>query len=308
MISVIVPIYNVEKYLSKCLDSLINQTCTEVEFILIDDGSTDSSGKIADCYKDKDCRFKVFHKANRGLSAARNFGIEQSKGDWLMFVDSDDWVSPLFCETPMKVAHEYGADLVVFWFHRLTNGKTIKEDTSKYPNGIVPFEEAINFDGVVAWNKFYKRDLFKNNLFPEGRVFEDIATTHRLLYRAERIAFIHDRLYYYVYRKNSITHTRTVKSRQDGFISALQRYNDLNSYGYSDDKVDAMLWFFTIGYLIVTEPQDNLVYKKAEEILSSFRKTPKSKEWHKKLLFVVWKKDKKIFHWICRVFNRRSVP
>ena len=306
MISVIVPIYNVEKYLPRCLDNLINQTCTDVEFILIDDGSTDSSGKLADSYKDRDPRFRVFHTDNHGLSAARNYGIEQSKGEWLMFVDSDDWVSPSFCETPMSAAIEYNADLVVFWLHRVKNGKITKEDTSKFPKGIVSFEKAISSDGIVAWNKLYKKELFKNIRFPEGMVYEDVATTHKVLRQAERIAFIPDRLYYYVFRKTSISNTRSVKNRRDAFIASLQRYNDLNIYGYSDDNSAAVLCSHTIGYLIVTEPNTDPIYEKAEKILSSYKKVPKSIGWRKKILFAVWKRDKRIFNWICSVFGHRT--
>lgn len=306
MISVIVPVYNVEKYLPKCLDSLINQTYTDVEFILIDDGSTDSSGKIADSYKDRDPRFRVFHTENHGLSAARNYGIEHSKGEWLMFVDSDDWVSPSFCETPIRAAHEYNADLVVFWLHRVKKGKITKEDTSKFPKGIVSFEKAISFDGIVAWNKLYKKELFNNIRFPEGMVYEDVATTHKVFRQAERIAFIPDRLYYYVFRKTSISNTRSVKNKRDGFIAYLQRYNDLNIYGYSDDHRATALWSYTIGYLIVTEPSTDPIYEKAEKILSSYKKVPKSTGWRRKVLFAVWKRDKRIFNWICRVFCHRT--
>ena len=297
---------NVEKYLPKCLDSLINQTFTDVEFILIDDGSTDSSGKIADSYKDRDPRFRVFHTENHGLSAARNYGIEHSKGEWLMFVDSDDWVSPSFCEMPIGAAHEYNADLVVFWLHRVKKGEITKEDTSKFPKGIVSFEKAISFDGIVAWNKLYKKELFNDIRFPDGHVFEDIATTHKVLRQAVRIALIPDRLYYYVFRKTSISNTRSVKNRRDGFIASLQRYNDLNIYGYSDDYSVAVLWAHAIGYLIVTEPNADPIYEKAEKILSSYKKVPKTTGWRRKLLFAVWKRDKRIFNWICRVFGHRT--
>ena len=153
MISVIVPIYNVEKYLPRCLDSLINQTYADVEFILIDDGSTDSSGKIADSYKDRAPRFKVFHTENHGLSAARNYGIEHSKGEWLMFVDSDDWVSPSFCETPMKAAIEYNADLIDFRVNSVKNGKIHPDKTDKIPAGIITFEQAMIHANISTWNR-----------------------------------------------------------------------------------------------------------------------------------------------------------
>ena len=111
MVSVIVPIYNVENYVKKCLDSLAAQTLKDVEFILIDDGSTDNSGKIADQYS-SDPRFHIFHTENRGLSAARNYGIDQSHGEYLMFVDGDDWVAPDYCRIPYETAITNNADLV----------------------------------------------------------------------------------------------------------------------------------------------------------------------------------------------------
>ncbi len=306
MISVIVPIYNVEKYLHRCLDSLINQTYKDVEFILVDDGSTDSSGEIADSYKDKDPRFKVFHTENHGLSAARNRGIDHSKGEWLMFVDSDDRVSPSFCETPMNVALEYNADLVVFWLHRVKNGKITKEDTSTFPKGVVPFGKAIHFDGIVAWNKLYKKELFSNVRFPEGQVYEDVATTYKLLRQAVKIVQIPDRLYYYyVNRKNSISFCRTVKNKRDGFIACLSRCDALKSY--YDSYHGVMLWSYALSYLIVEEPNNEPIYKKAEEILSSYRKIPKSNQFIKKVLFAVWRKNKRSFHLICRVFGRRII-
>lgn len=116
MISVIVPIYNVEAYLPKCLDSLAAQTFPDAEFILIDDGSTDRSAEIASAYVGADPRFFVYHTTNHGLSAARNLGIEKARGDWLMFVDPDDYVTPDFCETPYRDALREEADLVIFGY------------------------------------------------------------------------------------------------------------------------------------------------------------------------------------------------
>lgn len=306
MISVIVPIYNVEKYLPKCLDSLINQTYADVEFILIDDGSTDSSGKIADSYKDRDPRFKVFHTENHGLSAARNYGIEHSKGEWLMFVDSDDWVSPSFCETPMKAAIEYNADLIDFRVNSVKNGKIHPDKTDKIPAGIITFEQAMIHANISTWNKLYRRKLFENVRFPEGMVYEDVATTHRLLHNAGRIALLHDHLYYYVFRENSISHVRSQKNKRDGFLTCLQRYNDLISYGYSGYDNELLLWSRTISYLIAAEPDKDQTYRKAEEVLASFGKIPKTHELGKKIMFAVWKTDKRLFNWICRVFARRT--
>ena len=119
LISVIVPIYNVAPYIRKCLDSLKRQTMKEIEVICIDDGSTDESGKIAEEYESQEWPvFRIIHTENRGLSAARNRGIDEAQADWLMFVDSDDWVSNEFCRTPYEVAIKYNSDLIVFWLYK----------------------------------------------------------------------------------------------------------------------------------------------------------------------------------------------
>ncbi len=181
MISVIVPIFNAEAYLPKCLASLAAQTFTDVEFILIDDGSTDRSGEIADQYSGT--RFRVFHTANRGLSAARNYGIERSHGEWLMFVDSDDRVEPTYCEIPYKAAVSNDADLVIFQACGMKNGK-VRKGKNAALTGIVNTEDALKNCGTAAWNKLYKRTLFDVIRFPEDMAFEDLAVTHKIVLQA----------------------------------------------------------------------------------------------------------------------------
>ncbi len=114
LVSVIVPVYKVEPYLERCLDSLLNQTLKEIEIIIIDDGSPDRCGQICDAYAARDDQFRVVHQENRGLSAARNVGIEMAQADYLMFVDSDDWVHPDYCRLPYEAAVEHGVELVIF--------------------------------------------------------------------------------------------------------------------------------------------------------------------------------------------------
>ena len=125
MISVIVPVYNVEPYLRKCLDSIVNQTYRDFEILIIDDGSTDGSGRICDEYAEKDSRIKVFHTENRGLSCARNLGLAEAKGEWIGFVDSDDWIEPDMYEVLIRRAEETGADVVECSHYKELDGKTI---------------------------------------------------------------------------------------------------------------------------------------------------------------------------------------
>ena len=301
MISVIVPIYNTEKYLPKCLDSLASQTYPDVEFILIDDGSTDNSGAIADQYIDP--RFRIFHTGNHGLSAARNFGIEKARGEWLMFVDGDDWVEATFCEIPYQSVIQYAADIVIFRSYCVKNGKAAGEKASASIE-IIDIEQAAKSGGIVVWNKIYKRNLFDEIRFPEGRVCEDIATTHKVLMKAKRIVMIPDCLYYHVFRKDSISNRRSVKNKSDAFISLLERAEDLGAFGCEEDVYKPGVISCTIFFLVITDPSEDQLYRKAKEIVDSVKGIPSYLTWKKKVLLMVWKTSKPLFHLIRRTLNR----
>ena len=153
-VSVIVPIFNVKAYLPRCLDSLCCQTLTEIEIILIDDGSSDGSGEIADRYAQTDNRFQVIHQENRGLSAARNRGIEAAQAYYLMFVDSDDWVDPDFCRIPYEIATDHGVELVIFrqWQDGFPTGKK-QNGTGIYVDGYeiaVPWSERRSVEQALS--------------------------------------------------------------------------------------------------------------------------------------------------------------
>ena len=301
MISVIVPIFNTEKYLPKCLDSLVSQTFVDVEFILVDDGSTDNSGVIADQYTDS--RFRVFHTENRGLSAARNLGIEQARGEWLMFVDGDDWVEPGFCEIPYQAAICDEADVIIFHAYNAKDGR-ITGRKSSAPIEIINWVEAVKCGGVAVWNKLYKRELFDGIRFPVGRVFEDLAVTHKLLMKAKRIILIPDFLYYHVYRKGSISNCLSVKNKKDAFVSELERARDLESFGYAKGSYEPGLISRAITFLAMTDSSENQLCRKAGEIADSVKGIPTYLSWKKKMLLMVWKTNKPLFHLISRTLHR----
>ena len=301
MISVIVPIYNTEKYLPKCLDSLASQTYPDVEFILIDDGSTDNSGAIVDQYKDP--RFRVFHTGNHGLSAARNFGIEQARGEWLMFVDSDDWVEPGFCEIPYQAAVHDGADLVIFYTYNVKNGRGKVRNPSTHTE-IIDREKAIKNGSTAVWNKLYKRELFTGIHFPEGRVCEDIAITHKILMKAKRIIMIPDHLYYHVYRKDSISNCHSVKNKSDAFVFALERAGDLESFGCTEEVYKSELISRAFTFIFFADTSEVQIYRKAEEIIDSVTGIPSYLTWKKKVLLMVWKTNRPLFHLIRRSLHR----
>ena len=218
LISVIVPIYNVEEYLSKCVDSIINQTYKNLEIILIDDGSTDKSSIICDNYQLTDSRVVVVHKENGGLSSARNYGIEISNGDLIGFVDSDDYLEPTFYEELRKNMQYYNSDISVCnYFIDKNNIKKVElKDVEDFCiSKKTKFEYLENIYRVMtifAWNKLYKRSIFKSIRFPEGINFEDAYIICEVLDNAEKVSYITKALYNYTYREKSISHSFNLKS------------------------------------------------------------------------------------------------
>ncbi len=308
MVSVIVPIYNVENYVKKCLDSLAAQTLEDVEFILIDDGSTDNSGKIADQYS-SDPRFRIFHTENRGLSAARNYGIDQSRGEYLMFVDGDDWVDPEFCSMPYETATTNNADLVIFQEYIVKNRNIRKNNnaTKNISSGTIDNYTAIKCGRNAAWNKLYQRDLFNNIRYPKGRVYEDIATTYKLVHIAKSIYIINDPLYYHVYRINSISHSITSSTLDDHFTSIKEKYENMILFGYPPEEQNLILWSAALTYLIHKRPCKEEKYIQAIQIVDSIAEIPKQIPVKHKLALMTWRTNKKLFCFLCKVAGRSEI-
>ena len=212
-ISVVVPVYNVMNYLKQCLDSIIQQTYTNIEIILVDDGSTDQSGSICDSCKEKDSRITVIHKKNGGLSDARNAGLNICKGDYISFVDSDDYLSPYFYEILMGVAEKKNCDIVAlkrgtsFWdgeeIPALAKDKD--EFAVRYLNSHDVLERMLYQEiATGAQFKLYKKEAFDNIRFPVGYLYEDVATTYKPFFNAKECAIVEADIYAYRKRRNSI--------------------------------------------------------------------------------------------------------
>lgn len=203
LISIVVPVYNVADYLNECVDSLLAQKYKDVEIILVDDGSTDNSGKICDEYSKKNRIIRVIHQKNGGLSAARNKGLSVAKGKYICFVDSDDYVLPGYLDEMLKVVKKKNADICVCGF-----GETIpQEKTISGQDATIQFlTKQENLD-ILAWNKLYRLSIFKNFdiTYPEGKNNEDNLTTYKLYAHANKVSYIAKSLYYYRERENSIT-------------------------------------------------------------------------------------------------------
>lgn len=300
LISIIVPVYNVEKYLPKCLDSLVNQTYKNIEIVCVDDGSTDSSGSICDEYAKKDARIKVIHKENGGLSDARNVGLETINGEYVMFIDSDDWIDKDTCDYCINTLKLYDVDLILWSYireyknnakpkrlfmneSRYFDDQEIKEKIFLRCVGLngVELRNVENMDSIVtAWGKLYKRDKINNIRF---KATTEIGTEDALfnIYVMDNInsAFYIDRYMSHYRRDNVISLTSTYKSelytcwqRLYDYIEAFIKEKDLG-----DDFINALnnriaLGICGLGLNIMSSDKSAVMkIKEIKEIISTER-------------------------------------
>ena len=246
-ISIIVPIYNVEKYLSQCIDSILSQTYKNLEIILVDDGTKDSSGIICDDYSKKDNRIKVIHQKNQGLSGARNTGLTNSTGDYITFVDSDDFVDNKMFKTMLLAIKENDADIVecgtIFCDE---NGNYIKDNTLNevkiYKNEYQIKDLLMNEDiTTTSWGKLYKKKLFTNFKFPLGKYHEDTFTTYKLLHISKKTIVLNQSFYHYRQVNGSIMNSNFSLKHLDAIEATLERskfieknYPEYKKYDYAN--------------------------------------------------------------------------
>ena len=212
LISVIVPVYNVEKYLPKCVDSILAQTYDNLEIILVEDGTKDNSGAICDEYARKDSRIRVIHKENGGLSSARNAGMDIARGEYFGFVDSDDWIEPEMYETLLNLADKYDADMVCgsrYDVEAATGVRTLglHHEKEECLSSMEMLGRVFTWNGCdsAAWDKLYHRSLFSQIRYPFGKICEDLPTTYRIGLDAGRVGMIAKPVYNYFHRAGSIT-------------------------------------------------------------------------------------------------------
>lgn len=230
--SIIVPIYNVEALLPRCIDSLIGQQYQNIEIILVNDGSTDSSEAVCREFLNRDSRIKLINKENGGLSSARNAGLKLSKGEYIFFVDSDDYVTSDFCLVGVDGFLNHNADVVIFGFNNIfvDTNKVIEKHCRK--SRVISKEEALKgtlIDGYInslAWNKAYKRELFDDIRYPEGMVFEDVGTTYKIFDKANTICISSNITYNYELRNGSISNKWWCNDKKINDFFVL-RYNQL---------------------------------------------------------------------------------
>lgn len=249
-ISIIVPVYNVEKYLPKCLDSLIYQNFSNLEIILIDDGSTDSSGKICDYYGRLDKRIIVIHQSNQGLSSARNKGLILATGKYVGFVDSDDYIDRNMYKIMYSYIKNYKLDIVACNFYHLFPNQKMKKDKENIPNKMYVGEKEILIEVLkdktiknFVWTKLYRRTLFYHIRFPINKLYEDILISLPIATQTKNILYIQDALYYYRHRSDSISNVKNVVRIENAIENSYLRYQEINQkYEYLKDyNVASML-------------------------------------------------------------------
>ena len=230
-VSIIVPVYNVEKYLTKCLDSLVNQTLKDIEIIVVNDGTKDNSQKVIDEYAKEYKNIRPFIKENGGLSDARNYGIAKAKGEYIAFLDSDDYVDITMYEKMYNKAKQENFDMVVCDLNYIYPNKTVKaysnlkKDTKNIKECMIKIYPA-------AWNKIFKRSLFDSAIeFKRNIWFEDVEFIYRMLPKVKNIGVIHEHFYQYVQREGSITNTINHK-----IYDYIDNWNGIIEY-YKNNKI-----------------------------------------------------------------------
>lgn len=236
LVSIVVPVYNVEKYLKKSIESILNQTYKNIEILLVDDGSTDSSGQICDSFSKVDPRIRVFHKANGGLSDARNFGIEQMKGQYVAFIDSDDYISKDYVWKLYSSIKNNDSEVSICSFSLVDEkGEKIKDELldsgEECLSGKQILEKVLTADGyryVVAWNKLYRSTLFEKFQFKIGKLYEDEFLNYPLFWECQKVSIVEEPLYLYVQREGSIVQSNMtlekIKMKDEMHTSRIEFY------------------------------------------------------------------------------------
>lgn len=287
-ISIIVPIYNAEKFIKRCVESIIRQSYPLLEIILVDDGSTDYSPMICEEMSEKDTRIKVVHQKNNGVSSARNTGIQMSTGQYIMMVDSDDYLYERTVELMLREIKKNEADLAICGFERGTDESFTFQVDLSLESSVINNREALNriyknnycaLQYVAPWAKLYTRKLFENMRYPEGKIFEDIYLTHHILYKCKRIAVLPQKMIYYSFYDESLMNKPFHLGKLDYLEALKERINFFEKCGFDelhdvayDEYLHSLIWEYS-------RTRDILHDKKAmNKIAGLFKEI--YKKWH----------------------------
>lgn len=280
LITIIIPVYQVEKYIHKCINSIINQTYRKLEIILVDDGSDDKSGMICDEYAKSDRRVQVIHKENGGLSDARNVALDIMKGTLVTFVDSDDYISDNYVMELYNLIINNNVDISVSNVIKFWQDIEIQEKRNIHKNRLYIFDTEKALETMFYQDKFdcsacmkmYKSALFDNIRFPKGRIFEDIATIYKVIMKAKRLAYTEQALYYYLQRPESIEHKEFSSSKLDMYYAVDEMLDVIHSYDAYLTNAALSKYISGIFHIWLQMPDDSKENKEAIDRIKKARK------------------------------------
>lgn len=282
IISVIVPIYKVEEFLKRCIESLLIQTFTNYELILVDDGSPDNCPQICDKYAEYNNKIRVIHKENGGLSDARNAGLDIAKGEFVAFVDSDDVVDSHYLEYLYRAVIENDCDIAVCGyevFEEFVPAKEVSYSSGNTYSGIDMLWRIYSknhteyVESTVSWNKLYRKRLFDKIRFPKGKIHEDEATTYKIYCNARKVCVIPCTLYYYYQNQTGIMKRKFNTSRLDYLEALYERYFFFSEKGFQNlaAYTAKLLYIFTVDYAALEENQVEDYSKFRKRLIDLYR-------------------------------------
>lgn len=250
LVSVIIPVYMVEKYLRRCLDSVINQTYRKLDVLVIDDGSNDDCGRICDEYASNDNRIRVIHQENKGLAEVRNIGVREALGNYILFVDSDDWIDLNLVEVIYSELKKNHVDVVCFGMNRVDEkGHITKVYRGSYGKKVLDTTDALDciffskYVDVVSCNKMFSKWLFDGISYPSGRLYEDMATTYKIIEKANKVLCLSEAYYFYYNNINSIGNRKFTNETMQLDNAARECYEHCVSVrGTNEDSLVVGLW------------------------------------------------------------------
>lgn len=297
-LSVIVPVYNVEPYLRRCIDSIINQTYKNLEIILVDDGSPDNCGQICDEYANKDSRIIVIHQKNSGASVARNVGMDIASGEYISFVDSDDRISLDMYKDMINILECNDLDIVCCKDYRVVGSRIYNEsgtgELKILGHDEILYKALLDYE-IMPCNKVYRYNITRNVRFPEGRMFEDSATSYLFFDNAKKVGML-DKAYYYYYKNpNSVTQTSfKAKARYDCVLAYIERLefaekNNINCINECKSLLlKSVLSCLTSLYASEPSSENNKIFEELKKLIENYRDYSSYKMMNLKYKIYLW--------------------